>query len=130
MPHGLEQLLELFVHRPGEVATSLRRQHVHQPALDPALLALGGLEPIYRLVKLASALVNERRETLYLIVLSEVVCGCPGVVAGGADGLMSILRPNDRLLLLLPLALSLPQLPLQRFYGGRQNETFPVSPTL
>jgi hypothetical protein len=66
---------------------------------------------------------------LHLVVGAEPLGRLrPGVVAGGANGLVGVLGPDHRLLLLLTLELGLPQLPLQRLYRGRHDKPFPFLP--
>ncbi len=114
-PHGLQQALELLIHSPRQVASPLGRQHVHQAALDPALLALGRLEAIDRLVELPPPPVDQRRETLHLGILGEALR--PSLIPRRARRLVGVLRPDNRPLLLLPLRLGLAQLPLKGLYG-------------
>src|SRR5215207_6330795 len=121
-----QKLLELLVDRPGEVAPPLGGQDVHEAALDPALLTFGGFEAVYGLIELAAPLVDQRRESLHLVVRGESLGLRPGVVAGGAGGFVGVLSPDHRFLLLLALELSLPQLALQGIYRGRHNEPFPL----
>jgi hypothetical protein len=102
-PHGFQELFELPVHLAGEVPAAFGREHVHQPALDPALPALRGLQAVHRLVELSPPAVYEIGEPPYL----RVVGGAPGprLVPLGARRIVSVAGPHHRPLLPLLLLL-------------------------
>src|SRR5215211_9488357 len=120
--HGREQVLELLVDGPGQVPAPLGGENVHEAALDPALLALGGLEPVYGIVELSPPTVDERGQLLHLRV-GPGTFG-PGLITRRAHRLVGVLGPDDGPLLRFSLSLGFAQLPLERLYR-RGHSPFP-----
>ena len=116
-----QKFLELPVDRP-------REERLRSPAdvLEALTCScLRRLEAIY-LVELPTPLVDQRRETLYLVVCGEPLGLRPGVVASSTGCFVGVLRTDHRLLLLRADELGLPQLALQGLYRRGHKKPFPL----
>src|SRR5215210_7301632 len=102
-------------------------ENVHDPALDPALLALRRLEPVYGIVEFPSPKVDERGQLLHLGVGRRTFG--PGLITRRTHRLVGVLSPDNGPLLRFSLCLGLAQLPLEGLYR-RGHPPFPLNARL